>query len=211
MLALAVGPLHQPTAELGTRAGRRHGRPPGLTLLIAQPDDQALDTAGWVWPAGGARARRVDGRPAPSQPCAAESDGCSTRSSPSLAIGSVGAMYETAVTARTSDSYAGARHAVRRRRSPTAPGLHGDRQPDRRARERARRGVGRLGSDHRSSVSRTTRVCAYDRAGQGWSDDVDAPQDGGGHRRRSAHPARACRRIGPLRARRPLRRRPVRR
>jgi pimeloyl-ACP methyl ester carboxylesterase len=26
--------------------------------------------------------------------------------------------------------------------------------------------------------SRTTRVCAYDRAGQGWSDDVDAPQDG---------------------------------
>ncbi|GAB3765021.1 pimeloyl-ACP methyl ester carboxylesterase [Nocardioides ginsengisegetis] len=24
----------------------------------------------------------------------------------------------------------------------------------------------------------TTRVCAYDRAGQGWSDDVDEPQDG---------------------------------
>jgi pimeloyl-ACP methyl ester carboxylesterase len=27
-------------------------------------------------------------------------------------------------------------------------------------------------------VSRTTRVCAYDRAGQGWSDDVAHPQDG---------------------------------
>lgn len=27
-------------------------------------------------------------------------------------------------------------------------------------------------------VSATTRVCAYDRAGQGWSDDVDRPQDG---------------------------------
>jgi pimeloyl-ACP methyl ester carboxylesterase len=27
-------------------------------------------------------------------------------------------------------------------------------------------------------VSDTTRVCAYDRAGQGWSDDVDQPQDG---------------------------------
>jgi pimeloyl-ACP methyl ester carboxylesterase len=27
-------------------------------------------------------------------------------------------------------------------------------------------------------VSRTTRVCAYDRAGQGWSDDVSSPQDG---------------------------------
>ncbi len=27
-------------------------------------------------------------------------------------------------------------------------------------------------------VAGTTRVCAYDRAGQGWSDDVDRPQDG---------------------------------
>jgi pimeloyl-ACP methyl ester carboxylesterase len=27
-------------------------------------------------------------------------------------------------------------------------------------------------------VSPTTRVCAYDRAGQGWSDDVGSPQDG---------------------------------
>jgi pimeloyl-ACP methyl ester carboxylesterase len=27
-------------------------------------------------------------------------------------------------------------------------------------------------------VSDTTRVCTYDRAGQGWSDDVDEPQDG---------------------------------
>jgi pimeloyl-ACP methyl ester carboxylesterase len=27
-------------------------------------------------------------------------------------------------------------------------------------------------------VSRTTRVCAYDRAGQGWSDDAAHPQDG---------------------------------
>lgn len=28
------------------------------------------------------------------------------------------------------------------------------------------------------AVSRTTRVCAYDRAGQGWSDDAASPQDG---------------------------------
>jgi len=28
------------------------------------------------------------------------------------------------------------------------------------------------------AVSGTTRVCAYDRAGQGWSDDADTPQDG---------------------------------
>ena len=29
-----------------------------------------------------------------------------------------------------------------------------------------------------SEVSATTRVCAYDRAGQGWSDDTNSPQDG---------------------------------
>ena len=29
-----------------------------------------------------------------------------------------------------------------------------------------------------AQVSRTTRVCSYDRAGQGWSDDADGPQDG---------------------------------
>jgi pimeloyl-ACP methyl ester carboxylesterase len=27
-------------------------------------------------------------------------------------------------------------------------------------------------------VARTTRVCAYDRAGQGWSEDAESPQDG---------------------------------
>ena len=27
-------------------------------------------------------------------------------------------------------------------------------------------------------VAATTRVCAYDRAGQGWSDDAASPQDG---------------------------------
>jgi pimeloyl-ACP methyl ester carboxylesterase len=29
-----------------------------------------------------------------------------------------------------------------------------------------------------SEVSATTRICAYDRAGQGWSDDTDSPQNG---------------------------------
>ena len=29
-----------------------------------------------------------------------------------------------------------------------------------------------------AQVASTTRVCAYDRAGQGWSDDADGPQDG---------------------------------
>jgi pimeloyl-ACP methyl ester carboxylesterase len=29
-----------------------------------------------------------------------------------------------------------------------------------------------------AQIAKTTRVCAYDRAGQGWSDDADGPQDG---------------------------------
>ena len=38
-------------------------------------------------------------------------------------------------------------------------------------------------------VAATTRVCAYDRAGQGWSDDVDASP---GRRRGRRGPPRAC-------------------
>ena len=36
----------------------------------------------------------------------------------------------------------------------------------------------RCGAPITAQVAHTTRVCAYDRAGQGWSDDAPAPQDG---------------------------------
>ena len=59
-------------------------------------------------------------------------------------------------------------------------------------------------------VAETTRVCAYDRAGQGWSETADAPP--GRHRRRPgpAHPARRRRRDRPLRPGRALDRRHLR-
>jgi pimeloyl-ACP methyl ester carboxylesterase len=95
----------------------------------------------------------------------------------SLAIGSVGGMYETTVTAHDQNTY-------------TAPGtmydvgghrLHlyctGAGSPT----VVLENGLGSTSANWArvtAEVSRTTRVCAYDRAGQGWSDDVNTPQDG---------------------------------
>ena len=148
----------------------------GAALLIAQPDDQALNTAGWVWPPiAFALAvwmfvnlrRSLRGRARwLLYPVVA-----------SLALGSVGGMYETAATAHDQRTYAapGTLFDVGGHRlhmscsgsgSPTVVLANG------------------LGSTSANwarvtaDVSRTTRVCAYDRAGQGWSDDVNAPQDG---------------------------------
>jgi len=147
----------------------------GVSLLIAQPDDQALNTAGWVWPpivfalavwmfvqlrrSLRGRVRWV------LYPVVA-----------SLALGSVGAIYETAT--RSNDD-----HTV------TAPGtmydvgghrLHlyctGAGTPT----VVLESGLGEMSpawARIRADADSTTRVCAYDRAGQGWSDDVGAPQD----------------------------------
>ena len=147
-----------------------------LTLLFAQPDDQALNTAGWVWPPivfalavwMVVQVRRsLRGRvrwllyPVVG----------------SLALGSIGGMYETALRAHDEHTYAapGALYDLGGHRlhlfctgtgSPTVVLENG------------------LGSTSvnwarvTAEVSPTTRVCAYDRAGQGWSDDVNAPQDG---------------------------------
>jgi pimeloyl-ACP methyl ester carboxylesterase len=147
-----------------------------LALLIAQPGDRALNTAGWVWPPiaftlaawMAVQVRRcLRGRVRwMLYPVVA-----------SLAIGSVGAMYETVITARNQNTYAapGSFYDVEGHRlhlhctgtgSPTVVLENG------------------LGSTSANwarvagEVNRTTRVCAYDRAGQGWSDDADGPQDG---------------------------------
>lgn len=148
----------------------------GSILFVARPTDAMLDTAGWVWPPAMlalvvwmlVRVRRgFDGRvrwllyPVVG----------------TLALGAVGAMYETATRARDSDAHPapGSLYDVGGHRlhlyctgtgTPTVvveSGLGGT-SP----------GWARITDE----VRRTTRVCAYDRAGQGWSDDVDVPQDG---------------------------------
>ncbi len=148
----------------------------GLVLLVAQPDDQALNAAGWVWPpavlglAGWMVVqlrRNLSGRVRwVIYPVAA-----------SLAIGAAGGMYETAARAHDQNEYPapGALYDVGGRRlhlnctgtgSPTVV---------------LENGLGAISAGWTritTELNHTTRVCAYDRAGQGWSDDVGAPQDG---------------------------------
>jgi pimeloyl-ACP methyl ester carboxylesterase len=147
----------------------------GVSLLIAQPDDRTLTRTGWVWP--------------PLAAGLAVWMFAQLRRSPlgrvrwllyplvgSIALGAVGGMYETAVTAHDQHTY-------------TAPGalydvgghrLHlyctGTGAPT----VVLANGLGETSASWariRAAVDPTTRVCAYDRAGQGWSDDVGAPQD----------------------------------
>lgn len=148
----------------------------GLTLLIVQPGDRALNTAGWVWPPIAfalavwlvVQVRRsLRGRVRwLLYPVVA-----------SLAISAVGATYETAVTAHDQHTY-------------TAPGtlydvgghrLHLNCSGSGTPTVVLENGLGSTSANWArvtAEVSRTTRVCAYDRAGQGWSDDVNEPQDG---------------------------------
>ena len=159
----------------------RECRPPfmaaaGLALLIARPDDRALNMAGWVWPPVVLALavwmviqlrRSLSGRVRwLIYPVIA-----------SLAIGSIGGMYETAARAHDRNAYPapGTLYDVGGHRlhlnctgtgSPTVVLEHGLGATS--------AGWARITAE----LSQTTRVCTYDRAGQGWSDDVDTPQDG---------------------------------
>ena len=94
-----------------------------------------------------------------------------------LAVASVGAMVQDVVAVRTRHAHPapGALHDVgdhalhldcRGHGAPTVVLLNG---------------LGEFSASWSrvvDGVRPTTRVCAYDRAGQGWSSDVDSPQDG---------------------------------
>ncbi len=148
----------------------------GILLLVARPSDGTLNAAGWVWPATTLALtgwmvvqlrRSLHGRVRwLLYPIMA-----------ALIFGSVGGTLETVARARALDDYPapGELYDVGGHRlhldcvgsgSPTVVLQNG------------LGGVSVLWSRITEPVARTTRVCAYDRAGQGWSDDVDAPQDG---------------------------------
>ena len=148
----------------------------GVVLFVTSPGDAAITDAGWVWPpivlalsvwmfvqvrrSLVGRVRWV------LYPLVAM-----------LFAGSVGGGYETIAIARDQHDY-------------TAPGtlydvdghrlhLHcvGSGSPT----VVLQNGLGDMSliwSRIIAEVSATTRVCAYDRPGQGWSDDVADPQDG---------------------------------
>lgn len=144
----------------------------GIVLLVARPGDQTLDTAGWVWPAGALglcvwmvvqlrRSLRSRARWMLYPVIAA------------VALGSIGAAYET--VAQHDHPAPGTLYDVGGRR------LHIDCSGTGSPTVVFQNGLGEVSASWSritQQVSRTSRVCVYDRAGQGWSDDVDAPQDG---------------------------------
>jgi pimeloyl-ACP methyl ester carboxylesterase len=149
----------------------------GVGLLVTAPDDRVLTAAGWVWPPlllalavwMGIRVRRSlaagSGRWL-LYPVAAV-----------MAVAAVGGAVETVGLTSDQRAYAmpGRLHDVGGHRlhldctgsgSPTVvlmSGLGGFSV-----------GWARIAPP----VAGTTRVCAYDRAGQGWSEDASEPQDG---------------------------------
>ena len=149
----------------------------GLGLLVLAPDDRALTAAGWVWP--------------PLLFALAVWIGVQTRRSISrgggrwalfsvvglMILAALGGITETAALASNQRLYPmpGQSYDVGGYQlhldctgsgSPTVVLLSG---------------LGEFSPNWArivSSVGGTTRVCAYDRAGQGWSEDAPRPQDG---------------------------------
>ena len=148
----------------------------GVALLAVTPGNGTLTAAGWVWPPAAlvlavwmARAARraTTGR---SRWLLYPAIGL-------VAVTAVGGAVETVTLARDHGRFemTGALYDVGGHRlhltctgtgSPTVVLENGLNE------------ISPLWSGITTQVSRTTRVCAYDRAGQGWSDDVAHPQDG---------------------------------
>jgi pimeloyl-ACP methyl ester carboxylesterase len=149
----------------------------GVGLLVTTPDDPTLTAAGWVWPPlllalavwMGIRVRRSlaagSGRWL-LYPVVAVT-----------AVAAVGGAVETIGLASDRSSYAmpGRLHDVGGHRlhldctgsgGPTVVLMSGQ------------GGFSASWARIAPDVADTTRVCAYDRAGQGWSEDAAEPQDG---------------------------------
>jgi hypothetical protein len=148
----------------------------GLGLLVLAPGNGAMTPAGWVWPP----ALLVLAVWMGVQPRRALAGGSRWLLYPVIgliAAGAVGGMVESVAIARDQRAFAmpGTSYDVGGYRlhlncagtgSPTVVlenGL-GETSP--------------VWDRITSAVGRTTRVCAYDRAGQGWSGDAPTPQDG---------------------------------
>jgi pimeloyl-ACP methyl ester carboxylesterase len=149
----------------------------GVGLIVLQPGNDALTAAGWVWPPAmlalavwiGVRVRRSLSEPR---------SGCWALYPVVLlmAAAAVGGMVTTAATAFDDrlENMPGQIYDVGGHR------LHLDCAGAGSPTVVLQSGQGEISAHWSliaSAASRTTRVCAYDRAGQAWSDDVPQPQD----------------------------------
>jgi pimeloyl-ACP methyl ester carboxylesterase len=148
----------------------------GAALVVAPPSPEGMTAASWIWPPV-ALALAVWMVRALRQAMTGRGRWLLYPTIGLLAVSAVAGGLETVVASRASNAYPmpGALHDVSGHRlhlscsgtgSPTVVLQNG----------LAETSV--LWSGVAAEVSRTTRVCAYDRAGQGWSDDADHPQDG---------------------------------
>jgi pimeloyl-ACP methyl ester carboxylesterase len=148
----------------------------GAALIVLDPSDHALGSLAWAWPPAlvalvgwtSVQARRSLSGAARWLVAAVLAV---------LVIASVGAWMTRATTAPFADAHPAPGRTVsvgdhrlhldcRGQGSPTVVLLSG---------------LGEFSASWArivDGVAPATRVCAYDRAGQGWSDDVERPQDG---------------------------------
>jgi pimeloyl-ACP methyl ester carboxylesterase len=147
----------------------------GLGLLVLAPGNTALNHTGWVWPPlllalaawMGAQVRRST--PGRSRWLLYPVAGV-------LALGAVGGMLETVAMHRDANTFAMPGHLY----DVGGHRLHlncvGSGSPT----VVLENGLGGSSPEWArviAATSGTTRVCAYDRAGQGWSDDTSATPD----------------------------------
>lgn len=149
----------------------------GAALMVSSPSDHTLAVLTWMWPpvtlALAAwtylRARRNLDRPSRLLVAAVLTP---------LAAVSVAAVFANDSSRSFADTYPapGTRHTV------GDHALHLDcRGPHTGPTVVLFSGLGEFSASWAritDPLTATTRVCAYDRAGQGWSDDLDHPQDG---------------------------------
>jgi pimeloyl-ACP methyl ester carboxylesterase len=148
----------------------------GLGLLVCSPQNAALTAANWVWPPALVALvvwmvvqmrRHLHGR----------ARWLLTPVLVVLAATTIGATVENVAEVRTRQAYPapGALYDVGGRRLHMSCSGHGGPTVV------LFNGLGEISATWArisDRVSPTTRVCAYDRAGQGWSDDVRQPEDG---------------------------------
>ena len=150
--------------------------PAGLALLAFTPGDAAMTSLSWVWPPVvlgltvwiSVQVRRSltgRGRLVLAPVLAA------------LAVASLGATYENVALLRDRDAYA----APGRLFEVNGHRLHLDCRGHGGPTVVLANGLGEISASWAritDEVEDSTRVCAYDRAGQGWSEDAENPQDG---------------------------------
>jgi pimeloyl-ACP methyl ester carboxylesterase len=147
----------------------------GLALILARPDGRAMDALTWVWPplmlALVAWVWRQLRRSVPGRTRWTVAPVLVVR-----ALASVGAVAGNVAVAHDRTSY-----PAERMYDVGGHRLHLDCRGTGSPTVVLSNGLGERSDDWARVVaplSESTRVCAYDRAGQGWSDEADSPRDG---------------------------------